>query len=257
MKITILGSGTSTGVPVIGCNCNVCTSPSSFNKRLRASIAVKPKGKDHSLIIDTGPDFRTQVLRAGISRVKNVFYTHLHADHCHGFDDLRAFYFFNKEPIKCYMGSEYLKEFQERFSYAFVDTGYKGVTPQIDLTSLPEGEFDVSGVTVESRSFEHGAVNSYGFKFNDFCYVTDFKKFTEKDIKHWRGKIKVMVASGVHFRFHFSHSVIQETIKLFQDLKVERGIISHLSHEVDYHRDKNQLPKNVEFAYDEMEIEMT
>lgn len=258
MKVRILGSGTSTGVPVIGCHCPICQPPDGVvrprNVRTRAAISIRLPGTDHDIIIDTGPDFRQQVLAAGIERVEYVFYTHLHADHCHGFDDLRAFFFHRKQPIICYLSPEYLIELKERFAYAFRDTGYKGVTPQLELRPLPNSAFALDGIEVESRSFIHGPVLSYGFRFGEFLYVTDFKEFTPEDIAHWRGKIKVMVASGIHFRSHGAHSVIPETIKLFDALGVERGIITHLSHEVDYDRDSAKLPSHVSLAYDGMEI---
>lgn len=254
MIVRILGSGTSTGVPVIGCDCKICSSTDEKNKRLRASIAVYGKDKDCPIIIDTGPDFRQQVLNAKIKRVKAILFTHLHADHIMGFDDLRAFYFYNKDPITCYLASEYIEELKSKFSYAFEDTGYKGVTPKVELESFQESAFQLGEFNIEARAFEHGVVKSYGFKIDDFCYVTDFKRFTAQDIKDWKGKIKVMVASGIHFREHFSHSVVPETIQLFKELGVQRGILSHLSHEIDYQRDKHKLPENVEFAYDGMEI---
>lgn len=254
IKVTILGSGTSTGVPVIGCHCPVCkpAQPAPRNIRSRAAIAIRLPGTDHDIIFDTGPDFRQQVLAAGIDHVKYVLYTHLHADHCHGFDDLRAFFFHRKESITCILSPPYMAELKDRFAYAFRDTGYKGVTPQIALQELTTAPFLIDGVEFEGRPFEHGPVLSWGFRVRDFLYVTDFKAFTKDDIAAWRGKIKVAVASGIHFRRHGAHSVIPETIQLFKELGVERGIITHLSHEVDYYRDEPNMPKGVSLAYDGM-----
>lgn len=254
IKVTILGSGTSTGVPVIGCHCPVCKpeKPAPRNVRTRAAIAIRLPGTDHDIIVDTGPDFRQQVLAAGIDHVKYVLYTHLHADHSHGFDDLRAFFFHRKESITCIMSPPYMAELKDRFAYAFRDTGYKGVTPQITLQPLTMAPFQIDGVEFEARPFQHGPVISWGYRVGEFLYVTDFKAFTEEDIACWRGKIKVMVASGIHFRQHTAHSVIPETIELFRKLGVERGIITHTSHEVDYYVEEPKLPEGVNLAYDGM-----
>ncbi|MFW7377952.1 MAG: MBL fold metallo-hydrolase [Oligoflexus sp.] len=255
MRVHILGSGTSTGVPVIGCTCEVCQSSDPKNKRTRASIAVVVD-EDRRFLIDTAPEMRLQILAAGIPSINAVLYTHMHADHTQGFDDLRAFYFKKRQTIPTYLLAEYEDEFRRRFAYAFEETGYLGAKPQIDLRFIPEKKFVIDEVEIEPIVLPHGHVRSCGFRFGEFAYVTDFKGFSKAQIAAWRGKVKVMVASGIHFREHGTHSVIPETLDLFAQLGVEKGVISHLSHEVEHTRDRSRLPRCVEFAYDGMVIDL-
>ncbi len=250
----ILGSGTSTGVPVIGCDCNVCTSKSPYNKRTRASIALEEDGQ--FVLIDTSPEMRLQVLSAGIKKLTAVLYTHLHADHAHGFDDLRAFHFRSRVPLDIYLLPELIPEIRERFRYAFEDTGYLGAIPSVVLHPIEGGPIKVGPFVVEPVRLPHGHVNTCGFKFERFAYATDFKAFPAETIEKWRGTLDVMVASGIHFGQHPTHSVIPETIELFRKLQVRRGIISHLAHEVDFEYHKQYLPQGVEFAYDGLEIDL-
>lgn len=251
LKITILGSGTSTGVPVLGCSCEVCRSDHPKNQRWRTSILVEtPAGIP--IVVDTGPEFRLQLLRAKVSSLQNVLYTHLHADHLHGFDDLRGLYFNSGKAIHCHIDPEYAIELRHRFHYAFEDTGYLGGRPEILLHPLPRdfSPFAVADIEVETVRLPHGNVRTNAFRFGNFAYATDFKEFPEDLIQHWSGKIDTMVASGLRWKPHKTHSVIEETLVLFDRLKVKQGIITHLSHEVEYERDQRRMPSNVELAYD-------
>ncbi len=254
MKAIILGSGTSTGVPVIGCTCLVCKSSDIRNKRTRASIAVQKDGQ--TLLVDTSPEMRLQVLSAGIDSLSAVLYTHTHADHTQGFDDLRAFYFKKRQALDCFLMDEYHEEFRERFRYAFEDTGYLGATPQVNLRSMPESQFQLGAFDIEPVSLPHGHVRTCGFRFGEFAYATDFKGFPPDVISRWKGRIHTLVASGIHFGTHKTHNVIPETIDLFRELGVKRGIISHLAHDVDYAKHSRDLPSGVEFAFDGMTIDL-
>ncbi|NRA45166.1 MAG: MBL fold metallo-hydrolase [Oligoflexales bacterium] len=256
LKVRILGSGTSTGVPTIGCNCPVCTSDDPRNKRRRSSILITRKDNQENIVIDTTPDFRSQILDAKVSKLENVLYTHTHADHCHGFDDLRAFYFFNKTPINCYLSKELHPEFKARFSYAFTNTGYKGTTPQVELKETPNKPFEVIGLEVDPVRLPHGTMQSTGFRFGRFAYITDFKAFPKRSLAKWKGKIHTMIASGVRYKPHPTHSTVSETIQLFQDLQVKKGYITHLSHDIDHRRDSASLPPHISFAYDGLEFEV-
>jgi len=257
MKVTILGSGTSTGVPVIGCYCEVCSSTDLKDQRTRSSILIETSSAK-KILIDTGPDLRMQLLRAGVGSVDALFYTHLHADHCHGFDDLRAFYFKDKKPLQTYLARNFSIELQDRFKYAFFDSGYPGATPHLNLNIIPDdGVFDVGGCQVETFRVPHGNVMTSVFRLGEFVYATDFKKFSDEQISRWRGKVKVMVASGVHFDAHPTHSTISETLDLFDKLQVKRGVISHLSHKISYLRDGAAMPPHVSLAYDGMRIDVS
>ena len=255
MRIHILGSGTSTGVPVIGCSCAVCKSTNPKNQRTRASIAIE-FAESRFILIDTSPEMRLQVLAQGIDKIEAVLYTHMHADHVHGFDDLRAFWFNSKRELPVYLLPEYEEELKSKFSYAFMDTGYKGAIPQVRVNLIKDESFSLCDLKVEPIRLSHGGVDTCGFKIGSFLYATDFKVFPEDKIKAWSNKIELMVASGIHFGEHATHSVVPETLELFEKLGVRRGVISHLSHEVEYLRDSSRLPKEVEFAYDGMIIDL-
>jgi phosphoribosyl 1,2-cyclic phosphate phosphodiesterase len=255
ISVEILGCGTSTGVPVLGCSCRVCLSEHPRNQRWRTSIAIKTPSGQH-LVVDTGPEFRLQALRAGISNLQRVIYTHIHADHVHGFDDLRGLYFNSQRPINCWLHPEHIKELRHRFHYAFEDTGYLGGRPEIHLRSLPSesGIFSIGDMDVETFLVPHGNALTNIFRFGRFVYATDFKSFTDEAISAWRGKIHTMIASGLRWKEHKTHSTIPETVELFKLLDVERGIITHMSHDIDYQEDSVKLPKGVELAYDGMQL---
>jgi phosphoribosyl 1,2-cyclic phosphate phosphodiesterase len=232
----------------------VCTSGNPLNQRTRASIAIA--NDNEVVLIDTAPEMRLQILRAGIKTLRAVFYTHLHADHAHGFDDLRAFQFRSKRPLDVYLLPEMIPELKERFKYAFEPTGYSGAIPHVRLHAIEDTPFQVGAFFVEPIRLPHGHVQTCGFKVANFAYITDFKTFPEDRVADWQDRIDVMVASGIHFGQHSSHSVIPETIDLFRTLRVKRGIISHLAHEVDHEIHSKSLPKGVEFAFDGMEIDL-
>ena len=257
LRVTILGCGTSTGVPVLGCVCPVCKSENPKNQRWRASILVRT-GSGIPIVVDTGPEFRLQALRAGITSLQNVIYTHLHADHCHGFDDLRGLYFNSQKQINCWLHPEYVKELHHRFHYAFQDTGYLGGRPDIQLNPFPtvSGKVEIAGIEVETFLVPHGNAMTNILRFGRFAYATDFKAFTPEAIHAWRGKIHTLVASGLRWREHKTHSTIDETIELFRELRVERGVITHMNHEIDFDVDSKKLPSGVELAFDGLEIEV-
>lgn len=256
LKVTVLGSGTSTGVPVIGCDCDVCHSSQPKNQRTRASLLLTHDG--HNIAIDTAPEFRLQMLRVNAKTLAAVLYTHIHADHCHGFDDLRMFAFRDKDTsIPCYMHIDFIADFKQRFSYAFdPQTKYYGTLPQIDLQPLPDKPFTVAGLQIETVRLPHGAIMTNAFRIGRFAYATDFKTFTPALIDHWKDSIDTMVISGVRFRPHKTHSSVQESVATLQALNVRRGFISHLSHEVDYHKHSAELPQGINFAYDGLNFEV-
>lgn len=256
-KVTVLGCGTSTGVPVIACHCPVCCSSAPRNKRLRSSVLLT--SDQANIVIDTTPEFRLQMLEAKVKKLIAVLYTHIHADHCHGFDDLRMFAFTaNHPPITCYLDRCYLDEFKTKFSYAFKPTGYTGTVPNIKLLPIPTDDMlQVADLEFETVQLAHGEVLSTAFRSGSFAYVTDFKSFPPQLLDRWRGKISTLIISGVHFREHKSHSSIPESLAIANELAVDRCYLTHLSHEVDYYQHSRQLPAGVEFAYDGLVVEFT
>lgn len=255
VKVTILGSGTSTGVPVIGCDCAVCTSSHPYHQRTRASIMLT-LDQGQSIVIDTGPDFRQQMLRHRVEQLHHVFYTHTHADHCHGFDDIRAFYFRSQKPMNCYLSNLHVEEFKARFHYAFYDLGYVGTKPQVVLQTFDEGSLSVLGHQFEAVYLPHGNTQSVAYRLGGFVYATDFKAFPESLIERWRGTIHTMVASGVRYRTLPTHSTLPETVTLMEQLKVKRGVVSHLNHDVDHELASESLPPHIALAYDGMCLEV-
>lgn len=254
-KVTVLGCGTSTGVPVIACQCPVCCSSAPRNKRLRSSVLLT--SDQAKIVIDTTPEFRLQMLNAQVKELTAVLYTHIHADHCHGFDDLRMFAFGdNHPPIVCYIDRCYLDEFKAKFPYAFKATSYSGTVPEISLLAIPaDNSLRVADLDFETVQLAHGRVSSTAFRTGSFAYVTDFKGFPIELLDRWRKKITTLIISGVHFREHQSHSSIPESLAIASELGVDRCYITHLSHEVDYYQHAHRLPAGVEFAYDGLVVE--
>lgn len=208
------------------------------------------------IVIDTAPEFRLQMLRHGVRRLENVLYTHCHADHVHGFDDLRAFYFGEGKPVTCHVPSEHVAEFRQKFSYVFEETGYIGTKPQVRMELVSDLSFRIAGVDVEPVRMAHGNVITTGYRFGSFAYITDFKWLSEQVIERWQGQIELMVASGIRRGGHPTHSCIDETLALFDRLKVKKGVITHLSHEVDYDEESSKLPPDAALAYDGMVLEL-
>ena len=237
-KVTVLGSGTSFGVPVIGCQCDVCQSDDPRDKRTRSSILLETS-ENKKIVVDTGPEFRIQLIRESVDNIDAVFYTHLHADHLHGFDDLRVFSYKNNKPLKVYLPTACIPDLKARFHYIFNPNSYQGTLPQIELIPFEEGDVQIAGLNFEVIFLPHGGVQSAAFKVDKFAYATDFTKFSEEQIASWTGKIQSMIASGIRFKNpHYSHSLIPETENLFKSLQIKNGFIHHLSHEVGHSFDR-------------------
>lgn len=255
-EIKVLGSGTSTGVPVVGCDCPICKSTNSYNKRTRSSIYLFDKKNNKKILIDTTPDLRMQLLSNDITSLDYVLFTHTHADHCHGLDDLRPLFFKQKTPIKAFATDQHKNEIKERFSYAFKETGYSGIKPQLTFLTSEELKKEFQNLDFDYASLPHGSTESTLYKFGSFIYATDFKTFPKELLQRWRNKIKLMIASGAMYKTHPSHSSIPETIKLFEKLSVPEAYITHLSHVVDHLPDSKKLPSHIKFAYDGMTLDL-
>lgn len=208
------------------------------------------------IVIDTGPDFRVQMLRHRVKKLLHVFYTHIHADHCHGFDDIRAFYFGTGKPMQCYVPEVHAAAFKSRFDYVFQDMGYLGTKPQVVLHEVGEGTFEVMGYPIETVLLPHGSSTSMAFRLGSFAYATDFKEFPQDLQKRWKGKLHTLVASGVRYRPLPTHSTLPETAILMENLQVEKGIISHLNHDIDHGMAQKDLSPSLNLAYDGMVIDV-
>ena len=251
MKITILGSGTSTGVPMVGCHCQVCGSSDPRDKRTRASILVESQGQ--RMLVDTSTDLRTQALREGVPQIDAVLLTHTHADHINGIDDLRGFHFIHRKVIPCYGSPDTIAQVRGTFSYIFDGLCSEGYSPLLE--SFPvESPFDLFGCRITPIPIRHGSFLATGYRFDDAAYLTDCSEIPEASMELLRG-LDLMIIDALRFSPHPNHFNIEGALRMTEILKPRRTVLTHLTHEV-HHSDGERLPAGVEFAYDGMTLEL-
>jgi phosphoribosyl 1,2-cyclic phosphate phosphodiesterase len=253
LKITFLGTGTSQGVPVIGCSCEVCHSVDYRDNRLRVSVHIETEGK--SIIIDSGPDFRQQVLRERIKKLDALVFTHEHKDHTAGLDDIRAFNFTQKKDIPLYAEARVLEQLKREFAYIFADYKYPGI-PQVQLCPITEEPFEVEGIPFTPIRVKHYKLPVLGFRVGDFTYITDANYISEAEKEKVRGS-KVVVLNALRKESHISHFSLQEAVNLLEDLQPEKAYLTHISHLLGPHREVElELPDFIRLAYDGLQIEI-
>lgn len=253
MKVTILGSGTSTGVPVIGCKCNICTSDNIKNKRTRASLLISANTKN--ILIDTSTDLRFQALAHKIERIDAVLYTHPHADHIHGIDELRTFNMIQKGSIPCY-GSEFtIKRIRDMFNYIFTNSDSDSWKPELE-TFLISTSFELFGLMIQPISVCHGKMQIFGFRIGQLAYITDCSQIPEES-KRLLGNLDVLILGALRHKPHPTHFNIDEAVRIGAELKSQRVIFTHLGHNLDYTETNKTLPDGCELAYDGMRIEIS
>ncbi|MBD8487620.1 MBL fold metallo-hydrolase [Echinicola sp. CAU 1574] len=251
MTITFLGTGTSQGVPVIGCNCGTCTSLDFRDKRLRSSIHIQIK--DKSYVIDTGPDFRMQMLREGIKQLDAIIYTHEHKDHTAGLDDIRPFNFMQMKDMPIYGTKPVLDQIRKEFSYVFSPKKYPGV-PQIITHEISNEPFEVLGTTFCPIEVLHYKLPVFGYRIHDFTYITDAKYISEVELKKIKGT-KVLVLNALQIKEHLSHLTLAEALQIIEIIKPEKAYLTHISHRLGIHADiEKDLPENVFLAHDGLKI---
>ena len=250
--ITVLGSGTSSGVPTIGCTCEVCHSDDPRDKRTRPSILLQYGGRN--VVIDTTPDFRAQVLRAGIGRLDAILYTHSHADHILGLDDVRPFNYRQKERIPVYASKDTLAVIQRVFSYAFDDEPQSSV-PKLDLNILTEAPFEVFGAAFSPVRLVHGRSTVFGFRFGAAAYLTDHSFIPDESLEKLRG-LDVLFLDALRHRPHPTHSTVEQCLKWVEQLQPKRTFFTHMCHDLGHAQTEAQLPANVRLAYDGLEIDV-
>jgi phosphoribosyl 1,2-cyclic phosphate phosphodiesterase len=252
IKITVLGSGTSSGVPTIGCTCEVCSSGDPRDKRLRPSILLQYDARN--VVVDTTPDFRQQVLRAGLSRLDAILYTHAHADHILGLDDVRPFNFRQRESIPVYGTEDTLAALQRVFCYAF-DEKIESMVPKLDLRRMDEKPFDLFGVEFAPIRVIHGKGTVYGFKFGTAAYLTDHSEIPAESKAQLRG-LDVLFLDALRHRPHPTHTTLEGAVELVEELQPRRAFFTHMCHDLQHERTEAMLPPHVRLAYDGLEIDV-
>jgi phosphoribosyl 1,2-cyclic phosphate phosphodiesterase len=250
MKITLLGTGTSVGVPAVGCDCGTCLSDDPRDKRLRTSALVEHDG--HNIIIDASTDFRQQALRAGLKRIAAILFTHSHADHCFGLDDARPL-MFRHGAIPVFATEVTWQGLRRIYSYAFEPAPYPGV-PRI-IAHRIEGDFNLLGLDVEPLTVIHGKLRVTAFRMGRFAYVTDCNVIPDEACARLTG-LDLLVIDALRFKKHPTHMTLDDALGYVERLRPRRALLTHISHDIKHAETSGHLPENVEIAYDGLEVDV-
>lgn len=253
VRITVLGSGTSVGVPTIGCHCAVCTSDDPRDQRLRPSILVR--WDTHSVVIDTTPDFRQQALRAKIERVDAILFTHGHADHVMGLDDIRPFNFRQSGRIPVYGSEDTLNTIRRCFSYIFENENPQSAIPKLDAHTLNGGPVTIHGMDFLPIPLKHGSGTAHGFRFGKAAYLTDHSEIPEESLAALEG-LDVLFLDALRYKPHPTHSTVQRSLQYVERLAPRMTYFTHICHDLGHERAESLLPPNVRLAYDGLEISL-
>ena len=254
MKITILGSGTSQGVPVIACDCAVCHSSDALDKRLRSSIMISDQTEN--FVIDTGPDFRQQMLNHSVKSLRAVIYTHEHKDHLAGLDDVRAFNYKEQRDMEVFCTEAVEIALRREFQYVFSNDRYPGI-PSIQINRIENKAFELpNGLTLLPIEVLHYKMPVFGYRIGDFTYITDAKTISETEKQKVKGT-KILVVNALHRSEHISHFNLDEALAFIAEIKPETAYLTHISHLFGKHQEiEKELPPNVFLAYDGMTLEI-
>ena len=255
MTVTFLGTGTSSGVPMIGCTCPVCRSLDHRDHRLRVSVHVAVAGR--SFVIDSGPDFRQQMLRARIAHLDALLFTHEHKDHTAGLDDIRAFNFRQQQDMPVYGEPRVLAQLQREFAYIFAEHKYPGI-PRLTLHPIERDDapFDVLGVAVQPLRAMHHRLPVLGFRLGGFCYLTDANAIGPETMEQLRGA-EVVVLNALRREPHLSHFTLAQAVEILEEVRPRRAYLTHISHQLGRHHDvEAELPAWIRLAYDGLMVEV-
>lgn len=254
MKVKFLGTGTSQGVPMIACECAVCQSQNAKDKRLRSSIWIHDQ--ETSVVIDSGPDFRQQMLRAKVKQLDALVFTHGHKDHTAGMDDVRAYNYWQKRSMDVYASQETQEILKREFQYVFNGFNYPGI-PQLELHEIQNNQsFKIKALKFIPIRALHLKMEVFGFRVGDFTYITDANYLAPEEIEKIKGS-RVLVLNALRFEKHISHFTVSEAISLAQKVGAEATYFTHISHQLGLHDEVNAaLPKGIFLGYDGLEIEI-
>lgn len=254
MKITVLGSGTSSGVPTIGCTCPTCTSDDPRDNRFRTSIWVRSRGT--SVIIDSSNDFRAQCLRAGVRNLDAVVYTHHHYDHIAGFDDIRAFNFVQRRPMPIYGMPETIENIRRIFEYAFRKPGdHENSAPVVIDHEILDDPFAIGPLVIQPLELGHGSMRVNGYRIGSFAYCTDCNAISARGRELLRG-IDVLILDGLRPSPHPTHFTIDEAVATAAEIGARVTYLTHIAHDLKHSEANDSLPPGVELAYDGLEIDL-
>lgn len=252
MRVRFLGTSTSYGVPVIGCRCPTCTSTDPRNKRTRASVYVE-SDEGARLLIDTGPEVRLQCLREGVMRIDAVLYTHFHADHTAGIDDLKAFNAALGGILPCFGDAPTGASLRERFAYAFAGTPWIGLIPHISFTNVDRAPFYVGKTCIQPVPMRHGAIRATGYRIGGFAYLTDTSGVPASSRELVRD-CQAVVVDALRWEPHPTHLSVPEALELIGDVRPRRGYLTHVSHSLEHQATNERVGPDVEVAYDGLEL---
>ena len=251
MKLTFLGTGTSQGIPVIGCNDKVCSSDNPKDRRLRSSVLIE--WGNYSYVIDCGPDFRQQMLAAKVNHLDGIIFTHYHADHTAGLDDIRPFSQKNGQ-VPFYAQKKVIENLKERFDYIFTTKNKYLGAPNVDLNEIENKSFVLGNINVIPIEVEHGNLDILGFRFEKLAYITDAKAISNTEIKKMLD-LEVLVINALRIDAHPTHLNLQEALEIIEKVKPKKTYLTHISHKLGFHKTVSKLlPKNVFLAYDGLEV---
>ncbi|HTL81362.1 MAG TPA: MBL fold metallo-hydrolase [Bacteroidia bacterium] len=253
LKVTFLGTGTSQGIPLIGCQCEVCQSKDPMDRRLRTSVMIETG--DKRFVIDTGPDFRQQMLREDVRSLDAVIFTHEHKDHIAGLDEIRAFNFLQKKAMPVYATKRVQQAIRREYAYIFETPQYPGI-PKVDLFPIGKDPFMVEGIEFTPVEVMHHQLSVLGFRVGNFSYITDANFISKEEKKKIKGS-EILVLNALRRESHISHYTLEQAVEVATELGAKRTYFTHLSHQMGLHKEVvKELPENIFLAYDGLQLEL-
>jgi phosphoribosyl 1,2-cyclic phosphate phosphodiesterase len=253
-KVRVLGSGTSQGIPMIACDCDVCQSTDPRDRRLRSSILLELNGLNYS--IDAGPDFRYQLLREKVKHLEGILFTHEHKDHVAGLDDVRAFNYFSQKPMNIYCSKNVETALHREFHYVFNEKHYPGI-PKINLIPIDKNPFNLDGIKIIPIEVMHYKLPVLGFRIGSFAYITDAKTVAEEE-KDKLTNLDILVINALHKFPHISHFNLEEALAFINEIKPKKAYLTHISHLFGRHQEiLKELPDHVSLLYDGLSFEFS